>query len=543
MAGQRRLTGQPPGTTAAQDPLPAARTIADLLRLRARWSGTRTAVVDGDLTLSYAQVYAAARRRAAALAARGIRRGDRVAVLLPRSADALACLLATQLLAAVAVPVNDRLRTRQVEHVLSDSGARLLITNQRLARLATGVSAGAGTPGGCELADVAELTGEAGQAGAGPPSPCTPHDLAILVYTSGSTGLAKGVMTSQANLVAGTESVATYTRLRSDDRVLSVLPWSVDYGLNQVLSAFWAGATVVIERSAFGPDICRTLREQRITGLAGVPALWQLLADRPSTFLTQPLPDLRYVTNSGEKLGRRMLEDIRRVHPHVDVYLMYGLTEAFRSTYLEPSLVDTHPTSIGQPIPGTEALVLDERGRACGVDEVGEFIEAGATVAVGYWRNPAATAQVYRPDPRGGPEHAGQRVVYSGDLVRRSAEGLFYYAGRRDQQVKIQGMKISPSEVELVLADSGMVSQAVAFTHHDDQGKVQLVAVVVPARQAGFSLSALHEHCGRELPTYLQPGVIVVRDTMPQTSWQKVDRGQVRSDYLASDYVASGEPA
>lgn len=527
MAGQLLLTGKPSAAAAGESSLPVVRTIADLLRFRAQRTGARVAVVDGDLTLSYAEVYAAARQRAAALAARGIQRGDRVAVLLPRSTDALACLLATQLLAAVAVPINDRLRTRQVEHVLADSRARLLITNQRLARLAAGADAA-----GCEVADVTEL---AGDPGLDPPrGPCTEHDLALLVYTSGSTGLAKGVMTSQANLVAGTESVSTYTRLRPDDRVLSALPWSVDYGLNQVLSAFWVGATVVIERSAFGPDICRSLREHRITGLAGVPALWELLACRPSTFLTQPLPSLRYVTNSGEKLGRRMVEDIRRVHPHVDVYLMYGLTEAFRSTYLEPHLVDTHPNSIGRPIPGCEALVLDEQGRACQVDEVGEFVEAGSTVALGYWRNPVATAQVYRPDPRGGPDHAGERVVYSGDLVRRSADGLLYYVGRRDLQVKIQGMKVSPSEVELVLADSGMVSQAVAFAHHDGEGRVQLVAVVVPAQRSAFSLGALHEHCCRELPTYLQPSTIVVRDEMPQTSWQKVDRGQVRSDYLAS---------
>lgn len=531
MVGQLRLTGRPPGAGAEQISSPVVRTMADLLCCRARWSGPQAAVVDGDLTLSYAEVHAAARQRASALAARGVRRRDRVAILLPRSVDALACLLATQLLAAVAVPINERLRSRQVEHVLVDSGARLLITDRRLLRLAEEANTG-----GCVLADVAELA--AGPGVDPPPGPCTPQDLALLVYTSGSTGLAKGVMTSQANLVAGTESVATYTRLRSDDRVLSVLPWSVDYGLNQVLSAFWVGATVVVERSPFGPDICRSLRQHRITGLAGVPALWELLSRRPSTFLTEPLPDLRYVTNSGEKLGRGILDDIRRVHPHVDVYLMYGLTEAFRSTYLEPRLVDTHSTSIGRPIPGAEALVLDERGRPCAVDEVGEFVEAGPTVALGYWRRPAATAAVYRPDPRGGPEHAGERVVHSGDLVRRSAEGLLYYVGRRDEQVKIQGMKVSPAEVELVLADSGMVSQAVAFTHHDGEGRVQLVAVVVPVQRSTFSLGALYDHCRRELPSFLHPAAIVVRDEMPQTSWQKVNRGQVKSEYLAAAGLA-----
>lgn len=526
-------------TTLERPPPIVARTIVDLLRFRARWSSDEVAVVDGDRSYSYAEVLAATEQRAAALAARGVRRGDRVAVLLPRSLDALACLLAAPLVAAAAVPINDRLRARQAQHVVDDADPRLVVTNRRLARLVDGADADAARPAGPPVIDVDDLVAAPG---AEPPTvDCTEDDLALLVYTSGSTGLAKGVMTSQANLVAGTESVATYTRLRADDRVLSVLPWSVDYGLNQVLSAFWVGATVVVERSAFAPDICRSLREQRITGLAGVPALWEMLSRRPSTFLTEPLPDLRYVTNSGEKLGRRMLEDIRRVHPHVDVYLMYGLTEAFRSAYLEPELVDTHPTSIGHAIPGTEALVLDEDDRPCGVDEVGEFVEAGRTVAQGYWRDPVGTAAVYRPDPRGGPDHAGERVVYSGDLMRRSAEGLLYYVGRRDLQVKVQGMKVSPTEVEMVLADSGMVAQAVAFTHDDGQGRVTVVAVVLPAQRSAFDLDALHEHCRRELPTFLQPSTIVVRTAMPQTSWQKVDRSQVRTEYLES--LELGEPA
>jgi len=525
------LSGRLPGAGSHPDCSPVVDTIPDLIRFRARWSGTSPALVDGERTLDYEQVYADAQRTAAALAGLGVGRGDRVAIMLPRGADALACLLGSQLLGAVAVPINERLRSRQVQHVLDDSGARMLVTDQRLRRLAA-------VPDDADqvVVEPAELSG--GPDGTAPPDACTAADLALLVYTSGSTGLAKGVMTSQANLVAGTESVARYTRLRCEDRVLSVLPWSVDYGLNQVLSAFWAGATVVVERSAFGPDICRTVREHRITGLAGVPALWELLSRRPSTFLSEPLPDLRYVTNSGEKLGRGILEDIRRVHPHVDVYLMYGLTEAFRSTYQEPSLVERHANSIGRAIPGTEALILDPHGRPCADGEVGEFVEAGLTVALGYWRRPALTAQVYRPDPRTGPEHAGRRVVYSGDLVWRSPEGLIHYVGRRDEQVKIQGMKVSPSEVELVLADSGVVSQAVAFTHHDEAGRVQLVAVVVPGLHDGFSLDALWEHCRRELPSYLHPHDIVVRDAMPQTSWQKVNRGLVKSEYLAARGLA-----
>ena len=329
--------------------------------------------------------------------------------------------------------------------------------------------------------------------------------MGTLVYTSGSTGLAKGVMDTQANLVAGAWSVATYQRLTADDRVISALPWSVDYGLNQVLSAFWVGAAVVIERSSYGPDICRTLRSQRITGLAGVPALWEMLARRPSNFLSEPLPHLRYVTNSGEMLGRRMLDGIREAHPHVDVYLMYGLTEAFRSTYLEPDLVDSRPTSIGGPIPGTDALIVDEFGDEVPPGEVGEFVEGGATVALGYWRNAAATAAVYRPDPaaRRRPRRPAGRLLRR-PHAPRATKACLYYVGRRDQQVKIQGLKVSPTEVEMVLARSGLVAQSVAFTTQDDDG-VALVAVVVPAEGESFDLEAVHAHCRRELPTYLQP--------------------------------------
>jgi acyl-CoA synthetase (AMP-forming)/AMP-acid ligase II len=286
----------------------------------------------------------------------------------------------------------------------------------------------------------------------------------------------------------------------------------------------------VIERSAYGPDICRTVRDQRVTGLAGVPALWEMLTHRPSTFLSDELPHLRYVTNSGEMLRLPTLERIRRAHPHVAVYLMYGFTEAFRATYLEPELADAHPTSIGGPIPFTEGLVVDDGGDPCPDGTVGEYLEAGATVAMGYWRNPRATALVYRPDPRGGPQQAGRRVVHSGDLVRRQ-EGLLHYVGRRDEQMKIQGMKVSPTEVEVVLAASRLVAQSVVFTARGPDGRVVLTAVVVPADPDGFDPAALEAHCRRELPTFLQPDTIVVQDELPKSSWSKVDRARVKAEH------------
>jgi acyl-CoA synthetase (AMP-forming)/AMP-acid ligase II len=201
---------------------------------------------------------------------------------------------------------------------------------------------------------------------------------------------------------------------------------------------------------------------------------------------------------------------------------MYGLTEAFRATYLPPEEVDRRPDSIGQAIPGAEILVLRDDLTPCAVDEVGELVQRGPTVAAGYWNDPEATARVFRPNPlrpSGAPDP--ERVVFSGDLVRRDADGFLHFVARRDRLIKTLGHRVSPDEVAEVLHASGEITEGVVDAEPDDDLTERIVAYVMLA--PGGSLERLQAFCRRELPRYMQPRRIEVRDTLPRTSSGKHD--------------------
>lgn len=500
--------------------------IVDLLKKQAELRSGDVAVEDGALCVTYAELRERSATQAAALERAGVSRGDRVAILLPRGVDALAAFFGAQMVGAVTVMVSDLLKQSQVAHIVAHSGARVAVTDGRM----RGLFADA------PLAEDRIL--DAGQAGAATRpdglAPSIGRDLATLMYTSGSTGMPKGVMFTHDNLLSGAAIVADYLRLDQTDRVLSVLPWGFDYGFNQVLSTMWAGGTVVVAPSPYAPDLCRLLVERGITGLAGVPPLWELLVGRRSPFLRLSLPHLRYVTNSGGVLRPGALADIRRAHPQTEVFLMYGLTEAFRSTFLPPELVDEHPTSMGRAIPGTEILVLDRHGRPCPAGTVGELVHRGPTVAAGYWDDPDATARVFRPYPGAPSGAAGELVVHSGDYVRREADGLLYYVGRRDELVKRRGMRVNPTEVESFLLGTGLLAHAVVFGVAIPDADPDLVAVVVPADPAAFDPAALARACRIDLPSYQRPTRIVAQADLPRTASGKIDRPAVKASVLTT---------
>eukprot|EP01037_Dinobryon_pediforme_P003558 gene3558-3604_t len=328
--------------------------------------------------------YAALNRRIGHLAARLAREqepGARVASWLPKGE--LACLLPLAVARAglVHVPVNPLLKRAQVAHILADSGATLLIANAERLHALEAADFG---PAVCAFdTDLA-----------------APFDLEPL------------------------PPVAHYLRLRSDDRVLAVLPLAFDYGQNQLLSAWAAGACVVPHDYLLPRDVLRMVERHGITTLAGVPPLWRQLAalDWPPAARAS----LRRLTNSGGALDEPLVRGLRARFPEVDLYAMYGLTEAFRSTFLDPALIDAQPTSIGMAIPFAEVLVLRDDGTLAGVDEEGELVHAGPLVAQGYWHDPVRSAERFRPAPAAA-RHGGQ-AVWSGDRVRRDAQGLLHFA-------------------------------------------------------------------------------------------------------------------
>jgi acyl-CoA synthetase (AMP-forming)/AMP-acid ligase II len=495
-------------------------TVADLVLANARIRPDEAAVIDGTHTVSYSQLTDRAEHLAGCL--RGLLpAGSRVVLLLPRSVDTLAAYFAAHLADLVPVIAHEQLRTRQIAHIVDHAEAGLALTTDRLARrLSTHLPP----------QRVLTVPGLAASPQAAQPvrPPVIGRDLAGLIYTSGSTGTAKGVMLSHDNLLAGAEIVADYLKLTPKDRTLALMPLSFDYGLNQVLATFHAGGTVVIQRSAFTPDICQTLLAHGVTGLAGVPTLWSDLLRGGSPFVTARYPSLRYLTNTGGALTPAAVQAIRSAQPQLAVFAMYGLTEAFRSTYLSPDRLTEKPTSVGRAIPNCQVDIVDEEGRPCPSGEIGEVVHRGPTVALGYWRDPEATARVFRPR-LGLRAPLQETVVYSGDLGYTDAEGDLYLTGRRDELTKIHGIRVTPTEVETEVSAAGLTGDAVAVFVADPGASEPCLVLAVRPREASFSVDALRAYCAAELPPHMRPRRIEVLDELPRTPHGKPDRQRIRA--------------
>jgi len=354
-------------------------------------------------------------------------------------------------------------------------------------------------------------------------------DLAAILYTSGSTGKPKGVMLSHANVMAGSTIVSTYLGITSKERILAVLPFSFDAGMNQLMTAFQQGGTIVLINFVFAREVVQMLLKERITGLAGVPTLWSLLAQPSSTLQKQVLPDLRYITNTGGAMPQPVLKVLRQALPTTRIFLMYGLTEAFRSTYLPPEELDRRPTSMGKAIPDTEILVLNEHGQPCKPGEIGELVHRGPTVSLGYWNRPEDTARALRPNPLLPPEMGdGEKVCYSGDLVKMDEDGFLYFIGRRDTMIKSSGFRISPTEIEEVLFQTGKLrGEAVIGIPDDVLGQV-IKAFVIAKDGTPIDTVALLAVCAEKMPRYMVPKFIEILTELPKTSSGKVDYPALR---------------
>ncbi|AOL23392.1 acyl-CoA ligase (AMP-forming), exosortase A-associated [Erythrobacter litoralis] len=441
----------------------------------------------------------------------------------------LTCLmpLAAPRAGLVHVPINPLLKRLQVAHILADSGARMVVgTGSRLASLEP-----EDLPEGCRTIEEAEALARASDAGPGPgPSSADPEALAAILYTSGSTGRPKGVMLTHANMWLGAVSVAHYLRMRGDDVTLSVLPLSFDYGQNQLFSTWYAGGSVVPLDFLFPRDVAKACAKHGVTTLAAVSPLWVQLTELD--WKVEESAPLRRLTNSGGALTVELVQSLRRIFPQADLYPMYGLTEAFRSTYLDPSLVEKYPTSMGKAIPFAEILVIGDDGEVAGPGEEGELVHCGPLVAQGYWQDPERTSKRFRPAPSA--SCYGGTAVWSGDRVRRDEEGLLHFVGRRDAMIKSAGNRISPQEIEEAALASGLASEAVALGIADPR-LGQAVHLVV--RGPGDA-DALARALKTALPNFMQPQRIHWRETMPLNPNGKIDRTA-----LAAELAATAEDA
>ncbi len=499
--------------------------IRPLDHLALRGADDAPALLLRGTTLNFKDLRTRVARLAGWLLAQGAPPGARVASWTAKGE--LACLmpLAAARAGLVHVPINPLLKRAQVAHILEDSGAALMIaTPARLTTLERG-----DVPEICALVSEGNALDMALSAADLPPSPADPGELAAILYTSGSTGKPKGVMLSHANLWLGAASVATYLHLQSDDRVLAVLPLSFDYGQNQLLSAWYAGASAAPLDYLTPRDVVKAVERNQITTLAAVPPLWVQLAELE--WPPAASASLRCLTNSGGALTPDLVRRLRGMFPQAQLYAMYGLTEAFRSTFLDPALIDSHPTSIGTAIPHAEILVIGDSGEIAGDDEEGELVHCGPLVAQGYWRDAARTEERFKAAPAA--SRYGGMAVWSGDRVRRDAAGLLTFVGRRDAMIKSAGNRISPQEIEEAALATGLVAEAVALGVADERLGQAVHLIVRAAPGSCDAMQELPRKLMQELPNFMQPKQIHWRETMPIGPNGKIDRKGLQMELAA----------
>ncbi|NMM75446.1 acyl-CoA ligase (AMP-forming), exosortase A system-associated [Acidovorax sp. SRB_24] len=519
----------------------------------------RTALTVGGEHVSYALAQSHIARCTAYLLALGLARGARVAVFLEKRVETVVASFAAPAAGGVLVPVNPLLKAAQVAHILQDAQAQVLVTSAaRLAALAP-VLAACVALRHVVVCDTALPTAEQDlPAGLGvhawsdapthlfaDPPAVLETDVAVIFYTSGSTGRPKGVVLSHRNLVAGATSVAGYLHNRAEDTLLAALPLSFDAGFSQLTTAFLVGARVVLLNYLLPRDVLLAMVGEKVTGLTAVPPLYMQLAalDWPAGAAQH----LRYWANTGGRMPNATLQRLRALAPAALPYLMYGLTEAFRSTYLPPDEVDRRPDSIGRAIPNAEVRVLREDGSECAVDEPGELVHRGPLVALGYWNRPEETAQRFKPWPPAllpaeSDGLAPERAVYSGDTVRRDADGFLYFVGRRDEMIKTSGYRVSPTEVEEVLYTSGLVAEALVYAVPDDALGSAICAALwafpTASGDADKDTAAVLAHCREHMPAFMWPKALLwVDQPLPRSPNGKLDRQRWRLEHGSIRHV------
>jgi acyl-CoA ligase (AMP-forming) (exosortase A-associated) len=485
--------------------------------------------------LDYAWLAQSIERFARAVVGLGLARLERIAVYLPKQPEAVVAMFGAARAGCVFVPVNPLLKPAQVAHILRDCSVRVLVTSaERVAALAEVlaecpdlrqlllVGADAAPTPQVRIATLG-WSDALQSAGAARLHRVIDTDVVSIFYTSGSTGKPKGVVLSHRNMVAGAHSVTQYLENVAADRLLAVLPFSFDYGFSQLSTAFHAGAGVILMDYLLPRDVISQAARERATGLAGVPPLWAQLADLEWPAAARE--SLRYITNSGGAMPLATLRKLRAALPGTQPFLMYGLTEAFRSTYLPPAELDRRPESMGRAIPNAEILVVRPDGTACAPNEPGELVHRGALVSLGYWNDPAKTAERFRPLPSQDPALVLPEIaVWSGDTVRMDEEGFLYFVGRRDEMIKTSGYRVSPTEVEEVVFATGLVADAAAVgVAHPKLGQA-IVVVATPAPGAQPDGERLLAACKQQLPLFMVPHHIEWRDTLPRNPNGKYDR-------------------
>jgi long-chain acyl-CoA synthetase len=518
-------------------PAAEAKRLEDLLERSARRFPEKVAVVIDDKSYTYAALDELATRFANVLLRAGLCRGDRVIIYLDNSIESVIAIFGTAKANGVFSMVNAMTKPSKLSYITNNLKARFIVTQNRLLAGCQEATADAAFVEQLFVTDAKEPANRAlpfwGAVDAAPTSrpaaPAIDIDLAYVSYTSGSTGVPKGVMMTHQSSLMGAASMMEYLEVSAEERVLSVIPLSFDYGLYQIIMTAASGGTLYLESGfAFPNKVMRKMASEGITAFPLVPTTAAIIVGLKN-FVPGSVPTLRLITNTAAPLPPAHSERLQELFPAAKIFSNYGLTETIRSTFLPPAELLTRPTSVGKAMPNTEAFIVDGEGHRVGPDTVGELVIRGANLLKGYWENPEATAQVLRPGV-----YPWEKTFHTGDLFVSDSDGFLYFKGRKDDVIKSRGEKVAPREVEDVLYQLKGVREAAVIGVPDPVQGLAVRAVLALEPDCEMKPIDVQKHCGKYLEDYMVPSSVEFRAELPKTESGKIKRRELQDEAAAA---------
>ena len=517
--------------------------IRSLLEDAVQSHGDKTAVVFDQKKLSYSELFDKVNQVASYLSELSLPKNSRIGVYSSKSIDQVIAILGILSTDYVLVPLTRLLQPEQIQYIIKDCDIKCIITDKlKLSNIEEIDFDGdviSYEASGKDVASFEEVYKYYNK-----PYRCdiSGHNNAVITYSFGLSGTPKGIVISHRNLIDSARVVSQYLALEQDDVISGLLIFNLDYGLNQIFCTLYKRATLALHRFILPEDFFNHLLDDKVTVIPLMPINISQMFDAelhrtPSAAL---FDGVKTITSSGGNVTAKMIGDCKQTFRNASFYSMHGLTEAFRSTYLDPSQVKIRPQSIGKPIPDVELYVLNEDGKECATREVGELIHRGGYIYRGFWNAPEQNALRFKSvdilkeviDLEG--QLNDEIVVATGDYVYKDEEGYFYFVSRKDDMIKTRGFRVSPYEIESVVRENiPQIDQCAVIAVDNEQIEEEIV-LVYSASNAISENEILFE-LKKHLASYMIPGRVVYKKSLPLI---QSDKNQINKDQLKQELQA-----